>query len=58
MDAETQYCEFPEFESFLTREEKDDAFYEGCSYTDRYEDIDRADEQDEETSRCLLEALS
>ncbi len=49
---------YPEFERFLTEQEKDEAYYEGCAYSDRWEDDDREAEQEEETSRFLLEALS
>lgn len=52
------YCEFPEFESFLTEQERIDVAYEGCAYSDYNEDQDRYAEQDEDTSRFLLEVLS
>jgi hypothetical protein len=40
-------CEFPQFERFQTRQEKEDAAYEGCAYSDRWEDDDREAEQEE-----------
>lgn len=49
----TPCCEYPEFDRFLTEQEKEDA-YEGC-IQDLREDADYYADQDYETSQSLLE---
>lgn len=53
--SDTPCCEYQEFVCFHTERERIEAMYEGCAWSDINEDDDRMAEQEEDTSRFLLD---